>query len=356
MHPTAELIGRLNRLSLYKNNKQLSIAINMVRKIIGITSLLLLLFVSEGYAQWLNKEEANLKGEVRSIKTNHLKIQMEGDSIWGEIAEDSDPFWFKGYVDEAYSFDREGRTLEYHAYFTDDADDNKTQNIYNKNGILTEQRYFADRRKTGRITYDYDEEGRITLVTRYDEKDNITDLIYHLRNPHETLPLHRSSNNIWIYRYNAQGKCSEEKCLFPDGRTNFRHLFFYDQNGRQTQMISFDSQNNQQSSQSYRYTPNGKISSIRYVSPVKSRITNYWFDAEGNETKCHITETDLQEFERQSKATPNTQQQPEERNFRSITETSSKYIYDDNGNWTERYVFLNGEPQFMQKREVIYWK
>lgn len=328
----------------------------MTERIIGITFLFLFLSVVEGNAQWLTRKEANLKGEVKNIKLNHLKIQMEGDSIWGEKVADNDPFWFKGYIDEAYSFDKEGRTLEYHAYFTDDADDNKTQNIYNKAGLLAEQRYFADRRKTGRITYDYDDEGRITLVTRYDEKDNITDLIYHLRNPHAPLPLHRSDNNIWIYRYDLEGRCTEEKCLFPDGSTNFRHLIFYDEAGRQSQMISFDSRNNQQSTQSYRYTPDGRIRSVRYVSPVKSRITNYWFDAEGNETKSQITETDLQEFEKSKKNTSTHTTQLDEKNFRTVTQTVSKYLYDENGNWTERYLFVNGEPQFMQQREINYWR
>lgn len=326
----------------------------MIRKLFGITSLLLLLIIPEGYAQWQNKEEANLKGKVRNVKLNHLKILMEEDSIWAEVAADNDPFWFNGYIDEAYSFDRDGRTLEYHAYFTDDADDNKTQNIYDKNGVLTEQRYFADRRKTGRIAYDYDINGKITLVTRYNEQDSITDLIFHLRDPHAPLPLYRSGNNIWIYRYDLQGKCTEEKCLFPDGRTSFRHLFFYDQNGRQTHMISFDGKNNQQSTQSYRYTDDGKIRSIRYLSPIKSRITNYSFDVEGNETKCEVIETDIQEFERQAQANP--EKVPDEKDFRRVNITSSKYFYDENGNWTERYVWLNDEPKFMQQREITYWK
>lgn len=317
---------------------------------------MLFIFISHGHAQWQNRSEANLKGSVRSVKLNHLKFMTEGDSIWGEKAPDNDPFWFKGYVDESYLFDRDGKTTEYHAYFTDDADDNKTQNIYDKEGKLREQRYFADRRKRGRILYDYDDEGRIILVTRYDEKDDITDLIFHLRTPHSALPLHRSKNNIWTYKYNDKGECIEEKCLFPNGKTNFRHLYFYDDRGRQIQIITFDGKNRQQSTQSYKYNKQGLISSIRYVSEIKSKISNYWFDAEGNEVRSQITEVDLQKLNPVlTKMEEETVRKRNLKEYHSVTETTNKYIYDDNGNWIERYFYVQDVPQFVQVRQIDYW-
>lgn len=332
-----------------------------------LSVVFLLLVVSNSFAQWQNLSEANLKGKVRLLKMTHMKINIAGDSVWAEKAADSDPFWFKGYVDEAYAFDKEGRTTEYHAYFTDDADDNKTVNLYDSAGRLSEQRFYADKRKAGRMSYEYDEEGRITSVTRYDENDNITDLIYHIRVPHAALPLHRSKNNIWIYSYDSQGRCTEEKCLFPDGRTNFRHLLFYDEAGRQSQMISFDSKNNQQSTNSYRYDEKGRIKAISYVSPVKISNTRYQFDEQGNEISCKITETNLQQLDARELADAETaissyQLNPESHSYekneslRMTTETSSRYVYDEEGNWVERYFYFNGEPQFMQKRELTYWK
>ncbi|MEG1587349.1 MAG: hypothetical protein RR346_10790 [Bacteroidales bacterium] len=335
------------------------------------TGILILLGICLGYAscfaQWANRKEANLQADVRMLKMIHMKIMTEGDSVWAEKAPDSDPFWFKGYVDEAYLFDREGRTTEYHAYFTDDADDNKTLNLYDKEGKLIEQRFYADRRKTGSMGYEYDNENRISTVIRYDETDNITDLIYHIRDPHAPIPLHKSKNNVWIYTFDLQGRCTEEKCLFPDGRTNFRHIFIYNEDGRQAQMISFDNNNKQQSTNSYRYDADGRVKSIHYVSPVKTTTTRYQFDEFGNETNCKIVESNLQKIDKSTLAglegavsayqlNEETQAYEKNKSLRMTTETRSVYTYDEKGNWIERYFYINDIPQFMQKREITYWK
>ncbi|MGL4292555.1 MAG: hypothetical protein ACRCSQ_03120 [Bacteroidales bacterium] len=319
------------------------------------------------FAQWATGKEGNLKGMVKSMKMSHLKIITLADSVWAEKAVDNDPFWFKGYIDEGYTFDKEGKTIEYHAYFTDDADDNMTRNIYDKSGRLIEQRYYADKRKTGSMTYEYNDEGKITFVTRYDENDKPSDMIFHIREAHASLPLHRSQNNIWIYTYDLNGTCKEEKCLFPDGRINFRHLFFYDEAGRQEKMVTFDGKNNQQSINSYKYDNDGRITSVRYLSNLKSTLTRFFFDDQGNEILCRIIDVDLQELPedawttQQTTLTGNTENLSDEElkkleGSRKITETRSVYTYDEQGNWTERYFYVNDEPQYMQQRIYTYWK
>lgn len=303
-------------------------------------------------AQWLNCEEGNLKGKVRSLVMKHYKIIQEDDSLWTELAADNDPFWFAGYVDEAYSFNKDGKTMVYHAYFTDDADDNKTVNKYNKRGLLTEQTFFADGHQRGYMTYEYDNDGRISLITRFDEEEMITDLIHHIRDSNRKLPLYQSENNIWVYEYDLYGKCLQEKTLLPNGRLNFRNLFFYNENGKIDRMVTFDAKNQMISTISYDYNKSGQINQVTTSTPITLTVHRFLFDDFGNETECQTIQTDLQKF-RQINQSSNKKTKSE---YQKQSNHTSKYRYDKQNNWIERYYFADGIPQFAQKREIKYWK
>ena len=326
----------------------------MIRTI--ASSLLLALFIATPLsAQWKTRTEGNLRGNVRSVKLNFLKLVSEGDSLVAVTAADNDPFWFAGYVEESYLFDRSGRTTEYHAYQTDAADDNKTLNRYDADGRLAEQYFYADRQPLGHLSFSYDDLGRITTVTRYDADGLPTDVIYHLRSPHDPVPLYQSKNNIWQYTYNPDGLCTEQTALYPDGRVNFRQVYFYDDRGRQTQVVSFDGDNRKQSSQSYRYNRQGQISSIRYVSGLKMKITNYRYNNEGDETDMRQTEIDLQTLPQDS-LQADVRLSPEAIEHSStLSHIESSYSYDAAGNWTERRCIVDGKPLFAQQRVITYW-
>jgi YD repeat-containing protein len=284
-----------------------------------------------------------------------MKVAADGDSLYAEPAADNDPFWFNGYVDESYLFDRQGRTTEYHAYQTDDADDNKTLNRYDADGRLASQYFYGDRESRGHLAFSYDEAGRITAVTRFDARGDTADVIYHLRKPHEPIPLNRSKNNIWQYTYNPAGQVTEQTALFPDGRVNFRQVYFYDDRGRQTQVVTFDAAGQKQSSQSYRYNKQGLISSIRYVSGLKMKITSYRYNPEGDEIDMKQTEVDLQALPADSLVSNQRLSAETLGESTSLSHAESQYRYDDAGNWIERFYFLDGKPLFAQRREITYY-
>lgn len=300
-------------------------------------------FIGTVRAQYSNLKDANLKGNVRSVKLVHMKPETDGDSIWAEIAPDNDPFWFNGYVDTYYVFDREGRTSEYHTYFTEDADDNKTVNIYDKEGLLKEQRFFSDGRKMGSMQYAYDSERRIIKVLRFDENGEETDCVYHIRHNFERLPVNKGHNNFWVYKYDNDGRCIEEKCLFPDGRVNYRHIFFYDEKGRQERVITFDKDNMQNVSTSYQYDSKGRLSSAIRISPVKKSVTRYKYDMQDNVIYTRSRDVDIPS------------QRETEKKKDVCSESSFFYDYDDNGNWTELIFLKDGTPEYIQQREIKYF-
>ncbi|MEG1617212.1 MAG: hypothetical protein RR202_12245 [Bacteroidales bacterium] len=313
-----------------------------MKRILSAT-LLLLFLVLPLYAQISNLKEGNLQGKVKSVKLNHRKVMVLGDSIWSESAADNDPFWFNGYIDTYFVFDREGRTSEYHTYFDADADDNKTLNIYNEEGLLKEQRFSADGRKNGSMKYKYDGKGRITEVVRYDAKGEETDRISHIREPHRRIPKGRGHNNIWVYNYDENDRCIEEKCLLPNGRISFRNIFFYDEEGRQTTSVFFDKDNIQNVTTSFDYDPQGRIKSIIKISPTKKLVTRYKYDEFNNIIYTRTREVDVP-----------SERGKDEKEDRS-SESSFVYQYDETGNWIQKIVYNNGVPEYIQEREITYY-
>ncbi len=306
--------------------------------------LFLILTISvQSKAQYQNTQDGNLKGHVKSVKMIHQKVAMDGDSIWGENASDNDPFWFNGYVDTYYIFDSEGRTIEYHQYFTEDADDNKTLSRYDKSGLLKEQVFYSDKKKTGSMEFKHDSDGRITKVTRYDENGIETDCVHHIRKSFERLPVNKGHNNIWIYKYDSEGRCIEEKCLFPNGKINYRQIFFYDENGRQERMISFDHENIQNLSVSYQYDKKNRLNTIIRISPVKKSVTRYRYDMYDNVVYTRMREVDI------------LSERGNEKKKDNCTESSFFYDYDDQDNWVQMIFSKDGQPEYIQKREIKYF-
>ncbi len=313
-----------------------------MNKKINFDLLLFIFFLSftvtiNCYGQKENRDELNLKGEVKSFKLIHKNFIVTRDTLIEFMPADNDPFWFKGFTDYSYNFDRKGFTLEYRTYDVDDAYVNLTSFNYDEKGRLVKQEFSSDRQKRGYIEIEYDERGRVNCIIRSDEQDNVTDIIFHLREAYQSLPLYRSSNNIWVYDYDQNGKCTEEKSYSPSGKLIFRHVFFYDDKERVELMTSYDDTNTQNLSIRYEYDSIGNITQITNVTPVKFTKETIVSDSLSNEVLRVITETYLQDM----KSVKN--------------RFSNVYIYDDYNNWYKKYCFHNGTPSYMQERTIEYF-
>lgn len=301
------------------------------------------LIIQPVQAQISNLKEGNLRGKVKSVKLIHQKVIRQNDSIYGQTPPDNDPFWFKGYVDTYTIFDTIGRTIEYHTYFEADADDNKTLNFYDTNGLLKEQHFFADNRKTGSIKYKYDNTQRITEVKRFNEKGKLTDYIRHIRKPVKKIPRNRGKNNLWLYNYDTDGKCIEEKCILPDNKIGFRHQFTYDDKGRQKQSIYHDNDNIQSVTTSFDYDTRGRVQSIIRIGPVEKSISRFKYDLYDNIVYKRVRMVDIPS------------QRGKTQKEEHCTETQFVFTYDQFGNWIQRIVIQNDIPEYIQVREISYY-
>ena len=299
------------------------------------------------FAQTLSLKDDNLKGKVKSVLLNHLKVIVEKDTIYGEKAPDNDSFWFNGYIDSYHIFNMIGNCIEFHTYFNDDADDNKTVNIYNEKGLLIEQNIFADNRYRGRIIYKYDKKGRVSLVIRYDETGAESDRIYHFRNNksiednYNSIPKKEIHNNSWQYTYNDKDQCIEEICIAPNGLIAFRQIFFYDNNNNLSQSIFFDANNEQSISTKFKYNSSNKVIKIIKTGSNWHTVTKVIYDANGNEIYTSIKKTPIPLTDNDREA--------------HFEECASRYIYDNNNNWVEKIFYTNKSPLFIQKREISYY-
>ena len=271
------------------------------------------------------------------MQRNHKKFIVENDSLIEIDVADNDPFWFKGFIDDYYLFNKDGNTSEYQSYMHDDADVNRTIYGYDKHKNLTSQKFVSDRVPKGSMRFEYDND-KIRCVIRYDERDSVTDKIYHIRDKYDEAPLNDGHNNIWLYTYDLNGLCREEKSIKPSGKTNFRHVFFYDDKNRKIRMISFDDNNQQNLSMGYNYDSNDKINRVISTSLKKFIRTDIEYDEFQNELLKRITEQDLAS--------------------NIITESELKYVYeyDSNDNWIKCFCFLDEEPIYLQIRKIVYYK
>ena len=267
--------------------------INMVPLNTLLKFLFITVFFSIGiyaHSQKENLKELNLKGDVKYLKVINQNFKVMNDSIVEFMPADNDPFWFKGFTDISYSFDNNGYTQEYKTYDVDDAYVNLTQFIYDNNYRLVKQKFSSDKQNRGYLEIEYDERDRINCIVRTDENENVTDIIFHLREAHMRLPLYRSNNNIWVYNYDHDGKCIEEKSFSPSGKLVFRHIFFYDENDKVELMTSYDHNDIQNLSISYKYDSIGNVSQIINITPNKFVKEVIGVDTLSNEISREITE------------------------------------------------------------------
>ena len=312
-----------------------------------LLSLLIFSIYTPSFSQIMSLKEDKINGNVKSILLNHLKVVVENDSIYGIKASDNDAFWFNGYIDSYHIFNTFGNCIEFHTYFNDDADDNKTLNIYNDKNLLTEQNLYADNKFLGRLIYKYDNKGRVILVIRYDEKNKETDRVYHFRNNKtvdenfKSIPKREIHNNSWQYIYNNKDQCIEEICISPKGDITFRHIYFYDNNGQISQSISFDSENIQTYSTIYKFDKQQKVVKIIKTGLNARTVSSYTYDSNNNQIYTSVEKIPLPLSEADKEA--------------HFSESASQYKYDNQKNWTEKIFFVNKTPLYVQKREIIYY-
>ena len=310
----------------------------MRKKIVSSFLLIIFTFIHISlYSQKENLRELNLKGQVKYMKTIHKNFFLKNDSIKEYMPEDNDPFWFRGYTDFSYNFDQNGYTKEFRTFDIDAAYVNLTKFTFDKDYKLIKQEFSSDNHKRGYLEIEYDDRDRINCIIRSDENDDVTDIIFHLRESHQRLPLYRSKNNIWVYNYDNNGLCIEEKSYTPAGKLVFRHVFFYNNNGKVELMTSYDHDNIQNLSVSYKYDSNGNVSQIVNITPTKFIKEVIKSDTLDNEISRNI----IEKYFIDNKKIQNS--------FINI------YLYDSNNNWYKKYCYYNNEPSYMQERKIEYY-
>jgi len=349
--------------------------VNKIRLL--FTIFFFLLFVNFSFSQIPPKndiEEMNLKGKVKSLKTNTYEvIKIKGEIHKGKIIvdyESSQYFLFDiegnilekssykyeldGSIDKySYKYDDNGNKTEENQYFYNDTTEWKLskKHIYkydNKGNLIEEGDYFSgsiNSNITNKFTYKYDDKGNMieqcythgyfkeiyTYV--YDDKGNmIEENLYNYSGSDDKV-----YSTKQIYKYDNQGNKIEEQ-FFQNKKVIYKSILKYDVNDNMIESISRDSDGILVGEEYNKYDNNGNLIEEKSNSPtmyggVESKII-YTYNDKGNVIE-KIKSSSMRNQKKEDKI---------------------KFEYDKNNNWIKTIFFDRNKPFGMIERIIEYYE
>ena len=185
---------------------------------------------------------------------------------------------------------------------------------FNSNGYKTnEVLKIQDGRSQARITYHYNKRNYNTEQIFYDENDSVLIKI--------------------IYEYNSIGRASSFIVYDGDDKIINKGKFIYDNDGTLLKFYNLDTSGKIIMEESYIYDSLGFISSKDAYENGEFLKYEYKRDAKGNSVLINI-------FNKKGVC---------------VEKIHYTYIYDENGNWTERTEIIDGSVYDRKTRELTYY-
>ena len=121
-------------------------------------------------------------------------------------------------------------------------------------------------------------------------------------------------------------------------------MYFYEDKGRQNRIVSFDGKNTMLLTVGYKYDKKGRTKNITRITTLKKTISDYKYDLYDNVVESITEELNLNDIK-----------DPDIKIIKNGVRSTSSYEYDDNGNWISRLYRVDGEPVYIQVREIKYF-
>ncbi len=267
-----------------------------------ITSLLLVLFSLVLFAQQdpIHLKDENLKGAIQSYeKKTYIVTPSTGELVQK--------------YDEKKSFDTSGNLIGIATFGNDTKLDSKTVYKYEA-GHLVSKIVYNSAGKEDKITqYEYDAENRLTSQKKYNSAGQLQ---YQTR-----------------YFYNSKGQMLSEHKLIPSINYTLKEAYQYDANNYVIEIAKKARIGT--TKVTFSYNDMGKVakkSDYNAMGELYS-VIQYEYNQYGDKTG-------LKKYDADGKLT--------------YFETY-QYLYDKQGNWTERTNFEKGKKVSVEKRKVTYY-
>lgn len=299
-------------------------------------SLLGLLLLTTGCSNPKGKPKTNdlqnmkLNGPVKSIiEKEYLAVDKFGEVLKGDIeGHEQQNFSKNGFRTEELSFgpndfvarrtiyNEKGERKESYDYAEDRSIEEKTEFVYNDDGLIVKENCFNSEGKIIRaVILKYNEAGEEVERSTYDENGNL--------------------DRKEVTNYNENGKIAEKKTYKSDGSLESRFTCDYNQKGDMT-FKYYNEDGELTLENNYIYDENGNT--VQENSASTGAYLNYT-------SKQLISYDDFGEVIKRTSYV----------NGDLKSETTYEFEFDQNKNWVKKTEFENRIPQEIIEREIQYY-
>lgn len=237
--------------------------------------------------------------------------------------------------------------------------------FFNEIGNLTEERFFNDEGlQVETVTYDYDDWGNKIAQTWYNERG---DVFLKWTASYEDQIVEETWSNTYgqqkeriTYEYDSTQNLLNERHFGPQDKLFAISTYYYNGKGKVRTIETTDLAGDVLEKIDFEYDAAGNRTGKKdhEMDTGEMQIMKANFDVYGRQTSVFWSHTqygfleewhfDYNEFDlvAASKQRPR-MGEPEERIF--------QYTYDNQGNWTEMMVFINGKAAYIAKRQLTYF-
>lgn len=314
-------------------------------------------------------EHTGLKGQVKSVLYSSYIAIKQGDSIikgdekWENAGSGNDFVVYNesGYEIEAIEYfygptsamrkvikrDSLNREVEEYRFDSQGQLHMKNINKYNASGQLVEGATYdmEDSSLSSKITFIYDSKGNKIEEKIHNYKDYFTG---------------GENQYSFYFEYDKKNKVVRQ----TGGQAKFEHLYLYDKNGNEVDEKVLDPTGRLFTHTISSYDSNGYIAQRQQIDnriegQTQKECFLFEYDAQGNQIRRIECDGDCKPISSIVKAYDDDDriiEYLEVNNFGVVQATYTyKYKVDQHGNWTHKYVFLEGKPTYIIEQIIEYY-
>ncbi len=284
-----------------------------------LTALSVLLSLFLAAATKTDWQEANLRGRVRSIKSE-AENPMYDQTVCATTIYNQ-----QGYVESITTGNGSGFG----------GDERYTYDAGNR--LLTAITRAENQEETYRITRTYDDAGLLIKEERWDGSGTATDLVGYNANQ-QKLWVKTSYDgrpmSSYEYAYDASGNMTSEKYYDEDQILVYHYVYAYDKANLLTEKRRYGGEDREELLELIKYDFRGLVTDeTSYTVGEIDVQTQYTYDSNNNLTlrEEHYIESDY------------------------VRTMKFVYIYDEQGNWLSSKTYLDGSLEATELREITYY-
>ncbi len=215
----------------------------------------------------------------------------------------------------------------------------KTEMIFKGKNMVEKNSYNNQNTLTGKVMYAYDKSGNVVEENIYNQMQVVElQITYEYDSKgHKTSETGYNSGKISYktsYTYDGD-KLMNKITTNGSGIIEFADAYKYDSNGNVTEHETFEPAIKRRSIETNAYDKNNKLLSVIIMENNKLQSRSaYSYDKNNNIVSVKMADA----------------------KGKLVDDHANTYIYDTQGNWTQKEIKINGKPAYVIERDITYYQ